>query len=534
MIEGATSLADITSRIPNITTTWGKIVGGVRRISQVLIAGHGSAQSVGMAGTGAPTAAPDAISYPEESLDIGGTPAELATTQTLIDDLLAHMDPAAARILFAGCLVGSTRVAAGTPAAAIPGALAANQSLGAFTEARAAAAHLPAGRVQAARASVALGSATSLFDAAGNLAITYPFDPNAFGGASTYASTGVEPEGVLRAAVEVGATNTVTAENVLRTRLAMAASGGWYDTVTRLLVGLALPPAAVPPTGVNLARVNELANMAEIPFLAFWPQFGISVAHFTGDVNPQPFAADIYTGLAATTFYTNPTAHDTQRMRLLLDQGALALNGAAEVPVFMAGILATGLSADALESFLDLTVLAPHDTALLPLGAAPTVEQIRLALAWFFLDATNAHVRSFLTAQVSQAPGAPAAFAPAISTEIAAAGRTDRELLDQLGFAATSSAAPVGGAPPLPFGNLALRGSATNTLLVTGKVYAATIIAAPNAFVRRGPGAGENAFMTLGNGATVRVTGATGGWAAVDAFGQLGFIAMTDLSPPPP
>jgi hypothetical protein len=534
MIEGATSLADITTRIPGITTTWGKLVGGVRRISQIVIAGHGSAQSVGMAGTGAPTASPDAVSYPEESLDIGGTPAERARTQALLDALLTNMDPAAARILFAGCLVGSTRVAAGTAGPAIPAALAANQSLGAFTEARAAAAGLPAGRVQAARASVALGSATSLFNAAGNLAVTYPFDPNAFGGASTYASTGVEPEGVLRAALEVGANNAVTAETLLRSRLAMAASGGWYDTVTRLLVRLALPPVAAPPTGVNLTRVNELANIAEIPFLAFWPQFGITAGHFTSDVNPQPFAADIYTGLAATVFYTNPVAHDTQRMRLLLDQGALALNGAAHIPTFRAGILATALSADAFESFLDLTILAPHAVALLPLGAVPAVEQIRLALAWFFQDDTNAHVRSFLTAQVNQPAGAPAAFTAAVSAEIAAAGRTDREILDQLGFAPTAAAAPVGGAPPLPLANLALRGSATNTLLVSGRIYAARVIAAPHAFVRRGAGAAEAAFMTLGNGATVRVTGSTSGWAAVDVWGQLGFISLADLSPPPP
>ena len=532
MIEGATSLAAITTRIPTITATWGQIVAGVRRISQVLIAGHGSAETVGMAGTGAPAVAGGAVSYPEESLEAGQP-----NTQALLDALLHHMPPATARILYAGCLVGSTHVAPGTAAAAIPGALAAHQSLGAFTEARAAAAGIPAGRVQAARASVALGSATSLYNpVTGNLGIVYPFDPNAFGTASSYTSSGHEPEGVLRAAVEVGAVNRVTAETLLRTRLAMAAvPNDWYDIITRLLVGLALPPVAVPPAGVDLQRVNELANVAEIPFLAFWSQFNIVPADFVNLVNPQPFAADIYAGVAATVFYTAPSAHHTERMRMVIDQGWLALAGAARVPTVLAGILATTLPASAFEQFLDPGVLNAQAAALLPLVGVPTVEQIRLALAWFSRDNANAHVRSFLTAQVTHPPNAPVAFIPAVSAEITAAGRTDREILDQLGFAPNAVAAPpMGGGAALPLANLALPGAATNTLLLTGRPYAATVTAAPNALVRKGPSAAADGLMTLGHGATARVMGFNAGWAAVDVWGRLGFVDHNDLSAPPP
>ena len=253
MIEGAISLAAITTRIPVITARWGQIVAGVRRISQVLIAGHGSAQTAGMAGTSAPNVVDQAVQYNEESL-VTQQPA----TRALLDALFTHMPPATARILYAGCLVGSTHAPAGTAAADIPAALAANQSLAAYTQARATAAGIPAGRVQAARASVALGNATSLSNAAGDLAITYPFDPNAFGTAQTYASTGREPEGVLRAAVEVGAVNLATAQALLRTRLAMAAAGEWYDHVTRLMVTIALPPVGNP---LDLHRVIRLRDV---------------------------------------------------------------------------------------------------------------------------------------------------------------------------------------------------------------------------------------------------------------------------------
>jgi len=315
-----------------------------------------------------------------------------------------------------------------------------------------------------------------------------------------------------------------------------AVAGGWYDTITRLLVGLALPPLVAPPSGVDLQRVNELANIAFIPFLVLWPQFNIVAAHFTNRLNPQPFAASIYAGVAPTVQYTTPTAHHTERMRIIVDQGWLALSGAAQVPTLLAGILATGLSASAFETFLDITVVGAQAAALLPLVGVPTVEQIRLALAWFSRDNTNAHVRSFLSAQVLHVANVPAAFTPAVSTEITAAGQTDQEVLVALGFAPTATAAPpVSGGAGQPLANLALPGSATNTLLLTGRPYAALVKAVPNTIVRNGPSlTSHQGIMSLGNGATVRVMGFTGDWAAVDVWGRVGFIHQNDLSPPSP
>jgi hypothetical protein len=388
--------------------------------------------------------------------------------------------------------------------------------------------------VQAARASVGVAGLTSLSDAAGNLQATYPADPNAFGNAATYARTGLEPEGVLRAAVEVGATTTtIFAEMLLRTRLTMAVTPGWYDQITRLLVGLALPPPAMVPVGVDLHKVNELANVAEVPFLILWPQFDwINAAAFKNRLNPQPFAADVYNGLAASVQYTAPAAQHTERLRVVVDQGRLDSLGAPHVPTLLAGILATNLTANALAPLLDTAILAPQAAALLPVGGAPSVERIRLALAWFARDNANAGVRNFLTAQVQHPPNAPAVFSAPVSAEIQAAGLTDREILDQLGFGANAVAPPpLGGGAPLPIANLALPGSATNTLLATGHPYLAHVIV-PNASVRRGPAAAQPQFTTLANGASVHVTGFTGGWAAVDAGGRLGFILQAELSPP--
>jgi hypothetical protein len=310
----------------------------------------------------------------------------------------------------------------------------------------------------------------------------------------------------------------------------MAAAGEWYDHVTRLMVTIALPPVGNP---LDLHRVNELANVAEVPFLALWPQFGIVVAHFRNRLNPEPFAGAVYGGIAALPHYTAPPAHSAERMRIIMDQGRIALSGAAALPRFLDGILATGLAAAAFSGFLDLGVLAPHGAALLPPAGPFTVARIRLALAWFRRDRNNADVRAFLTAQVLHPPNAPAVFQAAVQAEIAGAGRTERDILDDLGFAPVAVAPPIGGAAGLPLGNLALPGSAMNTLLVTGRPYLAQVVAA-NAAVHTGPAVARPTFRTLSTGTSVHVMGSTGGWYAVDVAGRLGFIQVADLSPPPP
>jgi hypothetical protein len=534
MIEGATSLAAITNRIPDIAAKWGKHGGGTRRISEVLIAGHGSTQSVELAGTSAPTVLDGNVTYTSESMDISN-PASRATAQALLDALFTHMPPASARILYAGCLVGATHVAAGTPAAAIPAAVTAQQNLADFTRSRATATGRTPGRVAAARASVPIGDLTGLFNpATGSLRPIFPSDPNAFGSAQSYASSGREPEGVFRAAVQVAATNTVTAETLLRARFAMpAVPTDWYDVVTRMLVALALP--AVPGGGVNIERINEIANVAETLLLSFWPQFGITAASYRNNLNPLPFAALVYTGMAATTPYTNPSAQHTERLRLIVDQGWLALVGAARVAPFLAGIQATGMSASAFAPFLDLPSISGHAATLLPLVGVPTVAQIRLALAWYSLDNANANVRAFLTTQVQHPPNAPVVFSPAVNAELTGAGLNADDVLGDLGFLRVAMApGGGGGGAPQPFANLALPGSPTRTLLTTGRPYLATVTAIPHTIARLDRNAPNSGIALFNTGSRVHVTGIIAGWAAVDVSGRLAFINMSDLSPPPP
>jgi hypothetical protein len=540
MIEGPTSLADMTARIPGIAAIWGhRDAGGVRRINQVLIAGHGSGHSVGMAGAGPAAVTNGNVGYAaEEQLNTVGN---LVNTRDLLDALLHNMDPATARILYHGCLVGSRTVPAGTPAAAIPGTLAGDQSLGAFTETRAAAAAVPVTpgvTVQAARASIAPGSVNSLYNPiTGRLNTTYLADPNAYGTAAQYAPTGLEPEGVLRAAVEVAATvSPVVAGIMLRARLAMPAqAGSWYDIITRLMVTIVLPPPMMP---VDIHLLNEAANVAEVPFLINWGRFGwINANAYATRLNPQPFAGAVYAGLAGTNPYTAPASDSHRRLRIVVDQGQFLLTGAAAT--LYAGILAIGLFADGFKDNLDTTpaVLGGHEAVLMPLIGVPTPVQIRLALAWFLhepMNAQNPHVRNFLRAQVAIVPGAPPTFSAAVAAEITSTGRDPRDILLALGFVLAPGGAPAGGggaAPPLA--NVRIPLHARNTVFVEPHPYVATVTV-PVVNVRNGPGMGHSTFTMRRIGDSLNVTGFTDDWAAVDINGRLGFVSKPLITAPPP
>jgi hypothetical protein len=320
----------------------------------------------------------------------------------------------------------------------------------------------------------------------------------------------------------------IKAEDLLRARIALPARPtDWYDIITRIMVNIVLPP--VVGSGVDIVRLNEAANVAELPFLVFWPRFGwINAATYVARLNPQPFAADVYAGLAATTTYTAPGDDAAKRLRVVVDQGRFRFAGAAAI--LEAGLTAANLNASLLRPHLDVTpaVLGGHEGALLPLLPGPSVHKIRLALAWYQRDSANAHVRSFLTAQVVTAPGVPAAFSGAVSGEVATAALDDRTILDDLGFASTASAPPGKGGVARPLANVRVPGDPKNTVFVS-PAPRQTTVKASRLNVRSTPNGGW--VGELKAGATVDVAGTTGNWSAIEWKHRLAFVWTAFLNP---
>jgi hypothetical protein len=525
VLEGQASLAAVTAEIPALAASYGKPDStGTPRLGQVMISGHGSARSVGLAGTGPPDAAG---AYPHESIDLDNN---LAQSKALIDALLTNMDPATAKLVFNGCLVGANPVAAGTPDAAIAGQIGTTPSLATFVQQRATALGLPAGfSTLAARASVSAPS--SFRNGTGDLTFTYPRDPDAFGPAAGYVATGIEPEGLFTAAVEVAALSSpATAETLLRSRLGRPADpGDWWDTCTRALVTVALRPIGV-GAGISAERLNGFAHLAGTPFLShFGGDFGVGAGTWVGEVNPHPDSADIYTTIVATSFMAAPSDQKAIIGRFTLEQGWLAMGGARIAPMitFLDGTPAT-FTARSMQGHFGTVELAAQSAALFPVGGPTSSGRLRLALAWLFADPANADVQAYLNAQVNTPASGPELNA-ALTAELG--GIVDSEVLGKLGrlVAVVPPAAP--GAAPLPAANAEVDASGTNKVRIEPQPYQATVqVGALN--VRDKPGMHGTVIAVVHLGDLLNVAGFTHDWAAFDRNGRLGFVHRTLVSAP--
>jgi hypothetical protein len=540
MLEGQDSLQDIIDKVPKIATDYGQPdAGGVNRIAQVMIAGHGSSKSVEMAGTGAPRIdAEGKVQYQTEDLDLDKNNAK---TVKLLEVLMENLNPATARVVYAGCLVGSTEVPVKDAKGAALGAAdvkkevnnPARKSLAATTRDIAAAKGRGGAVVEGSRASVGLKGSASLMDAAGNFHMDYTFDPTSFGTANIYVATGKEPEGLLRAAVEVAAVDPIVAANQLRTRSLIAPRDAWYDPVTLALVREAISGVA-PGAPIDIVKLNQLANIAADFFLSYWASR--SLAFFGSEVNVNPAAANLYTAVTAIPVMAAPAEQETKEGRFILELGWSMLNPARSANVIAyldaraeltAAILAKHMSVPWLNSVV-------ASASLFPAGAAATDGRIRLALAWMKLDDKNADVQAFLNAQVNVAGPQPK-LQPNVLAQLSSPA-DEEGILSALGRL-VPLVPGIGGAADLPAANADAfpgRAPAMNDVRIESNPYEATVI--PPAFVlniRKQPTMKGEPFHWLKRGETVKVMGFVHQWAAVDINGKLGFAHGHFLSPPP-
>ena len=517
MLEGRDTIADLTAAVPGIAAAYGKPdASGTPRIGQVMIAGHGESKSV------------DLAQNDEMNLDPANA-KQKKDTEDLINALMSNMDPATARVVYAGCLVGSNPVPAGLPAAGISGHLATSQSLATVTDQAAVAHGIAPGRTQGARASVALGASSSLMDASGNMSVQYDFDPNAYGNALTYVATGHEPEGLFRAAVEVASTaGPPVAEAQLRTRLATGVTAGheWFDEIIVAAITVALAGVA-PGSGVGAEKLNMLAHMVGPPFLVGNSEdgHGRTVGTLVADVNSQPLAGALYTQIGGQPSFLAPGNAAFRNGRFVIEQAWLAQGGARAAPM-VAWLDGTPTATVGwMGSRLDTGALAGSSAALFS-GAPVTSGRIRLALAWLRADPANPDMIAFLMTQVVRPASGPE-LTPAVTAELD--GATPNEVLTELGVIATAPAAP--GGPQLPAANAQVRAGHGNEVRIEPQPYLATVIPA-GLNVRTLPGMHGSPFEVVHAGDVLQVTGFTHDWAAVDRGGRLGFVLRTKVTQP--
>jgi hypothetical protein len=293
--------------------------------------------------------------------------------------------------------------------------------------------------------------------------------------------------------------------------------------VNRALLG-------VPPAGpADPQLLNELAEVADVPFLSRWPgSFAITVGHFRNNVNQHPgVAGDIYTGIEATGTFRAPGDIDAQTMRLIIEQARIA-NGEGREADLLAYLEATGaLTAQIIRRNLDVGALA-GSTGTLFAGAPPTAGQIRLALAWFDIAPANADVRALLDGQVDATGPSPVLNA---ATRAQLDGFSETDILEALGRLMPVAPA-VGGGPALPSANAEIMGTGDNRALIEPHPYEANVTA-DVLNMRPVPHMGRAPVDSVRRGDALNVMGFTHNWAAVDHNGRLLYVHRNWITPPP-
>ncbi len=552
------------------------VVSGLRAsfgaIQDVTIVGHGESRQIGFAGAGAPIRGGGFTRYPgEQPLDLGPGALTTPATEAFFDALLRAMDPATARVVFTGCLVGTTSVPqevrdtvtglvrAPTDAEirgfyADPGRVPMAEWLNARPGALGLAG-FGGSFVTGARADT--GAPTSIVDAGGRAAIRYDFDPAAFQTANDYILNGREPTGLLRAIRELMVRNPILAQASVATRVGTplrADADPWWDVMARHMAALAAPAVAAS----DLGRVHQLEAVAGHAFLSLWMPQDKLVPLSRFSAADAAFLFPLMLAATPQTLYPG----ETPRMRIVVRE-AWAFIEPTQTGAFLAELdamaLPTGpagpgpgpappprpvVCAD-VAPIINAALVRPRLATLLPVPppAVPTRGQWLLSLILAMGHPTRATAPGAGDPQELQflhALAAPTRHLPPAALPLLAGFASEQAVLERLGLGAAGSLAPVG--PPTTGAtdpaNARLGGAtdATNDVRIEPPAGTATVVShAVN--VRNRPSTSGTPVHWFRRGDTVRVLGWVHDWAAVEYsdrwrgnVGAVGYVYRTTIT----
>lgn len=232
MIEGYENIGSYQTQIGQIANSYGQN----NLIDQMMFAGHGNTRVIELAGSISENRNrnddnPGYITETHQQLDLDNN---LSATNNFLNEVIRYMsDPAKNiqsmtphhRVVFNACLTGSNRVVqavnSGNPATAsteILNYISAHASLATYLQ------NTAGNRLVSIGANASFGT-VGLMNSAGELDIISANDPDLTADKLTYAETGTEPTGTLRAALESWATNQQATIAAMQRRVARTASG---------------------------------------------------------------------------------------------------------------------------------------------------------------------------------------------------------------------------------------------------------------------------------------------------------------------
>ena len=515
MVEGKESLADVSAEIGPLAARYGKD----DKIHSVMIAGHGNARGMQLAGT-----------LDESILDAGGESTEAeqndrltsrggqtASTDAFMAELLKHMsNEPSSRIVLNACLTASNTVDQqldpdpDKAARQVSDAIAAEPSLATYLGQAA----VKAGSKAEVRGANASFFQVSLMDAAGNLDIRPEGSPDPMMTAAKvqYVRGGNEPQGCLRAVLEVWAQDRLatprarTALDAIDARLKEPDSADWNQRVIRTLYAIVQGS----PDNAELIRLLQATagDVGELPIKAKCRVENL-------DSVPDAHAETIYKGLTTATWWTS-----VPRVPLVVHQKWMSKDNSKRAE-FLATL--AGFTCKTAEEFVDFGELAPHMPALLDLShaAAPSRAELTLALLGVVKDPSSPEPRSkaFLRAVVGTNPG----FPPALGIDGLLDNLSDTESVETI----------IGVRDPAPDDpdahvskkkpNVDLDGDGVNDFFVEPMTRQG-MTSASLLNVRKKPGMDQRIVDQVPKGTMIEAIGTSGDWYAIEYKRKTRFV----------
>jgi hypothetical protein len=522
VIEGYPTLADYRAQILLIAPRYG--IDG--RIEQVLIAGHGEFNRVGMAGTVVGGV------RQQEKLTNAGTAGQIAATEDLVRTLVAAMDadPARRRIVLAACLTASHSVTApldpNDPAAAsatITNAINANPNIRDFIQNLAGVGSTVIG-IRASQ------PADTFLDPGGQLALNIADDPHIMGSIVEYIEFGTEPEGALRAVVEGWAADNATnppgtlAFDAMNRRIHRPITG----TVFSREIIFGIYERVVNHHWANGDMINRFTSLAGLLDELYWDEVDQAASLWAAVRNfPAADIDGIFNRMTASHIWS-----DDKRLRMVMYQSWMR-----HIPARSADFLrelATFANCGLALHSVDIGVVRPMLPGLLtiPAPAAPDPGQLRLALIAAALHPLPLPApvilppeTQFLRGLLGAGPNFPAALnIPALTTGLT----SENGIITAIGRG--QAAPPPGRATPqadLPHANVDLDRDGTNDFYLEPLTRSGTVANCYALFIRSRPWMGDNIRDAISVGTAVRVIGRSHGWYGIEWQGRIRFVYST-------
>lgn len=550
MVEGGGSLADYQSEIGPLSKAYGQD----GKVDQVMIAGHGSARSMELAGTvaGDMDGATPVMSQKDDGLDLDNKQAQ---TEAFFDEITANMaddavfpwdDPGARRVVFNACLTNANEIDIKPAGVGVPAyedqidasvanhaslattfgqraktqgkdvtSIGANGSFG-QVELMQAAMRLklpeteigPTGTPQLKRDATGAVMWTDMPIFNGLMDIGSHDDPTLTAAKPDYLARGTDPPGVMMALLETwtAPTGTPAAWQTAADQHIAAAGTGWNDTQIKTLLQLvraqynADPPAIKRLIGIAVA----LEFISDLSVQSNWT---------TKTLTAHPDATTIIAGLM-----TSPDLWGAARVRIL---EARAAHGSS---ADLIAELDSGWTVTEVKDWIDGPFLSAHGalaTTLAP-SATPTNGQIVLAAADVFNGGGTAESRAFLKHLLAGG----SRFPPGLKVGDLLGNKSEDDLLTALGVTTA--------APGKEKANVNLDGDTKNERYLEPVNLPGTVTAS-ELNVRRRPDGGARVLGELKAGDSVFVLGKTGDWLGIDydaggAHSRVAFVHKDHVS----